>query len=89
MDNIVTASEVRARLALYLNQAEQGTATVISRNGVPVAALVPLGDFQALEDAADALLAREAETVRAEGGPTASLEELVAELSDEEGSYFC
>ncbi|WP_209518698.1 type II toxin-antitoxin system prevent-host-death family antitoxin [Streptomyces syringium] len=63
-----------------INRAEQGTPTVITRNGAPVAALVPIADFDALEAAADELLAREAEAVLAEGGPTATMAELLADL---------
>lgn len=37
-------------------------------------------DFNALEDAADELLAREAEAVLAEGGPTVTMAELLADL---------
>ncbi|ELP62258.1 hypothetical protein STRTUCAR8_04752 [Streptomyces turgidiscabies Car8] len=39
-----------------------------------------LADFNALEDAADELLAREAETVVAEGGATVTMAELLADL---------
>jgi hypothetical protein len=34
-----------------------------------VAAVVPISDFEALEEAADVMLAREAEVVLAEGAP--------------------
>ncbi|GGT07883.1 hypothetical protein GCM10010286_36490 [Streptomyces toxytricini] len=36
--------------------------------------------MRALEDAADALLSREAEAVPAEGGPTVTMAELLADL---------
>ncbi|GAA4688689.1 hypothetical protein GCM10023347_50590 [Streptomyces chumphonensis] len=55
------------------------------RNGVPVAAVVPIADFQALEDAADVLPAREAEAVLAGGEPTISMAELPADLFSERG----
>jgi len=42
-----------------------------------------LADFNALEDAADELLAREAEAVLAEGGPTVTMAELLADLFTE------
>lgn len=51
----------------------------------PVAALVPIADFNALEEAADELLAREAEAVLAEGGPTVTMAELLADLFSERG----
>lgn len=67
------------------NRAEQGAPTIITRNGAPVAALVPIADFNALEEAADELLAREAEAVLAEGGPTVTMAELLADLFSERG----
>jgi prevent-host-death family protein len=79
-ENSVNVREARAHLADHINNAEQGTPTVITRNGVPVAAVVPIADFEALEEAADLLLAREAEAVLAEGGPTVSMAELLADL---------
>jgi prevent-host-death family protein len=48
-ENAVTVREARAHLADHIHRAEQGTPTVITRNGVPVAAVVPIGDFDALE----------------------------------------
>ncbi|MYT72599.1 MULTISPECIES: type II toxin-antitoxin system Phd/YefM family antitoxin [unclassified Streptomyces] len=79
----VTVREARAHLADHINRAEQGTPTVITRNGVPVAAVVPIADFDALEEAADVLLAREAEAVLAEGAPTVTMAELLADLFTE------
>ncbi|MER6913126.1 type II toxin-antitoxin system Phd/YefM family antitoxin [Streptomyces sp. NPDC000594] len=79
----VTVREARAHLADHINRAEQGTPTVITRNGVPVAAVVPIADFEALEEAADVLLAREAEAVLAEDGPTVTMAELLADLFTE------
>ncbi|MEU3279656.1 type II toxin-antitoxin system Phd/YefM family antitoxin [Streptomyces antibioticus] len=82
-DHTVTVREARAHLAEHINRAEEGTPTVITRNGTPVAAVVPIADFEALEEAADVLLAREAEAVLAEGGPTVSMAELLADLFSE------
>ncbi|MCX5169504.1 type II toxin-antitoxin system Phd/YefM family antitoxin [Streptomyces antibioticus] len=82
-DHTVTVREARAHLAEHINRAEEGTPTVITRNGAPVAAVVPIADFEALEEAADVLLAREAEAVLAEGGPTVSMAELLADLFSE------
>ncbi|KOV82518.1 prevent-host-death protein [Streptomyces sp. NRRL WC-3618] len=84
-DNSVTVREARAHLAEHINRAEQGTPTVITRNGAPVAAVVPITDFEALEEAADVLLAREAEAVLAGDGPTVSMAELLADLFSERG----
>ncbi|MFJ3189563.1 type II toxin-antitoxin system Phd/YefM family antitoxin [Streptomyces halstedii] len=82
-ENTVTVREARAHLADHINRAEEGTPTVITRNGQPVAAVVPIADFVALEDAADVLLAREAEAVLAQGGPTVTMAELLADLFTE------
>lgn len=79
-ENTVTVREARAHLADHINRAERGTPTVITRNGVPVAALVPIAEFEALEEAADVVLAHEAEAVLAEGGPTTAMAELLADL---------
>ncbi|MEW2116840.1 type II toxin-antitoxin system Phd/YefM family antitoxin [Streptomyces sp. NPDC005474] len=84
-DTTVTVREARAHLAEHINRAEEGTPTVITRNGVPVAAVVPINDFEALEEAADVLLAREAEAVLADDGPTVSMAELLADLFSERG----
>ena len=84
-ESAVTVREARAHLADHINRAEQGTPTIITRNGAPVAALVPIADFNALEDAADELLAREAEAVLAGGGPTVTMAELLADLFTERG----
>ncbi|MFF4290420.1 type II toxin-antitoxin system Phd/YefM family antitoxin [Streptomyces sp. NPDC001633] len=79
-ESTVTVREAHAHLADHINRAEQGTPTVITRKGVPVAAVVPIADLNALEEAADMLLAREAEAVLAEGGPTVTMAELLADL---------
>jgi prevent-host-death family protein len=81
----VTVREARAHLADHINRAEQGSPTVITRNGEPVAALVPIADFDALEAAADELLAREAEAVLNEGGPTVTMAELLADMFADRG----
>jgi prevent-host-death family protein len=83
-ENTVTVREARAHLADHINRAEEGVPTVITRNGAPVAAVVPIADFEALEEAADVMLAREAEAVLAEGGPTVTMAELLADLFTEQ-----
>ncbi|MCW5254585.1 type II toxin-antitoxin system Phd/YefM family antitoxin [Streptomyces sp. SHP 1-2] len=79
-ENSVTVRDARAHIADHINRAEEGIPTVITRNGTPVAAMVPIADFEALEEAADVMLAREAEAVLAEGGPTVTMAELLADL---------
>lgn len=84
-ENAVTVREARAHLAAHINRARQGSPTIITRDGAPVAALIPIADSNALEDAADELLAREAEAVLAGGGPTVTMAELPADLFSERG----
>ncbi|GHE85881.1 hypothetical protein GCM10018785_62000 [Streptomyces longispororuber] len=84
-ENTVTVREARAHLADHINRAEDGVPTVITRNGAPVAAVVPIADFEALEEAADVMLAREAEAILTEGGPTVTMAELLADLFTERG----
>jgi prevent-host-death family protein len=62
------APVARTHLAELITSAESGTPTVITRNGTPAAVLVPMADYQALEDAADIILAREAAAVLREEG---------------------
>lgn len=74
--------EARAGLSGIVSKAEAGEATVITRNGTPVAALVPLSDYDALEEAADELLAREARRHLDE--PTVSMAEVLTDLFSED-----
>lgn len=85
MTDMATVREARAHLPEHIHRAEEGDPTVITRNGTPVAAVVPISDFEALEEAADLMLSREAEAVLAEGGPTVSLAELLVDLFSERG----
>jgi PHD/YefM family antitoxin component YafN of YafNO toxin-antitoxin module len=58
---------------------------VITRDGTPVAAVVSMDDYNALEDAIDEYFARKAEAVAEaeEGGPRFSMSEVVADIFDE------
>ncbi|MFG2295627.1 type II toxin-antitoxin system Phd/YefM family antitoxin [Streptomyces sp. NPDC048603] len=82
MDESVSVREARANLAKLLDQAEEGEATVITRAGAPVAAIVPIEEYEALEEAADELLARQALRTLAEEAdePRASLADVLADL---------
>ncbi|MDN5381669.1 type II toxin-antitoxin system Phd/YefM family antitoxin [Streptomyces sp. LB8] len=82
-EHTVSPWEARAHLADHVNRAEEGVPTVITCNGTQVAAVVPISDFEALEEAADVMLAREAEAVLAEGGPTVTTAKLLADLFTE------
>ncbi|MFJ9777551.1 type II toxin-antitoxin system Phd/YefM family antitoxin [Kitasatospora sp. NPDC101157] len=70
--------EARAHLAEVLSRAEAGEVTVITRKGERVGAVVPIEILDAIEDAEDELLAREAEKHRNE--PTVSMAEVLADL---------
>ncbi|MGP3926372.1 type II toxin-antitoxin system Phd/YefM family antitoxin [Streptomyces sp. 8N616] len=82
MSDALSIRETRTRLAKILDKAEAGEATVITRNGTPVAAIVPMDEYSALEEAADELLAREA--VQHLGEPTVSMAEVLADLFSED-----
>lgn len=85
MADSMSVRELRAHLATALSRAEAGDATLVTRGGTPVAAIVSMDAFNALEDAADELLAREAaEVLEAEGdGPTYTMSEIVADILGE------
>ncbi|MBW1603747.1 type II toxin-antitoxin system Phd/YefM family antitoxin [Streptomyces sp. JJ66] len=85
MDPNVSVREARARLADILDAAAAGEPTVITRGGEPVAAVVSMDDYNALENAADELLAREADKILEEerGQPTHSMAEVLADIFDE------
>lgn len=87
MSEEVSVRDARARLASLLAQAEEGEPTVITRAGEPVAAVVPMEAFQALEEAADELLAREARQALADeaGEPLATMPEVLADILGETG----
>ncbi|MGW0829999.1 type II toxin-antitoxin system Phd/YefM family antitoxin [Streptomyces prunicolor] len=78
MSDAMNIREARAGFSRLLSKAEAGEATVITRNGTPVAALVPMSEYDALEEAADELLAREARRHLDE--PTVSMAEVLADL---------
>ncbi|MCH5676391.1 type II toxin-antitoxin system Phd/YefM family antitoxin [Streptomyces gilvus] len=78
----VSVREARANLARLLDHAEEGEPTVITRGGTPVAAIVPIEEYNALEAAADELLARKALQTLAEEGdaPRATLADVIADI---------
>ncbi|NUP38247.1 MAG: type II toxin-antitoxin system Phd/YefM family antitoxin [Streptomyces sp.] len=82
MDDSVSVREARANLARLLDHAEEGEPTVITRGGTPVAAIVPIEEYNALEEAADELLARKALQTLAEEGeaPRATLADVIADI---------
>jgi prevent-host-death family protein len=82
----LTVRDARAHFAEVITRAHGGTPTVITRNGQAVAAVVPIEDFNALEDAIDRYFAREADRDLAEDpdAPTYNMSEVVAAIFEEE-----
>src|SRR5271165_1561919 len=82
----LSVRDARAHFAEVITRAQDGTPTIITRNGQPVAAVVPIEDFNALEDAIDRYFAREADRDLAENpdAPTYSMSEVVAAIFEEE-----
>jgi prevent-host-death family protein len=82
----LSVRDARAHFAEVITRAQNGTPTVITRNGEAVAAVVPIEDYNALEDAIDRYFAREADRDLAENpdAPTYSMSEVVAMLFEED-----
>ncbi len=85
-DSKMNVRDVRAHFADILTRAQNGSPTVIMRNGEPVAAVVPIEDFNVLEDAIDRYFAREADRDLTESpdAPTYSMSEVVAAIFEED-----
>jgi prevent-host-death family protein len=85
----VPVREFRSRLSELLSDvAERRDHILVTRNGKPAAALVPIDEYEALEESAeilsdaDALAAIEAGLAELERGETVTLEQLRSELAD-------
>src|SRR3954469_17403226 len=85
----VPVREFRSRLSEFLDAvADRRDHILVTRNGKPAAALVPIDEYQALEETAeilsdgDALTAIEAGLADLRRGEVVSLEELRAELAE-------
>ncbi|MEV5984849.1 type II toxin-antitoxin system Phd/YefM family antitoxin [Streptomyces sp. NPDC052051] len=78
----VSVREARADLSRLVDRAANGEPTVITRGGTPVAALVPIEEHEALREAADAWLTRQAVRTLAEEGdaPRATLADVLADI---------
>ncbi|MCT2590045.1 type II toxin-antitoxin system Phd/YefM family antitoxin [Streptomyces sp. N2-109] len=85
MDDTVTVREARAHLAEIIDRSVSGGSTVITRDGKPVAAVVSMDDYNALEDAIDEYFARQAEeTARTEEGQAHyTMSQVVADIFGE------
>lgn len=81
----LSVRDARAHFAEVITRAQAGTPTVITRNGQPVAAVVPIEDYNALEDAIDRYFAREADRDLAENpdARTYSMAEVIAAIFGE------
>ena len=84
-DSKLTVRDARAHFAAAITRAQNGSPTVITRNGEPVAAVVPIEDFNVLENAIDRYFAREADRDLAANpdAPTYSMSEVVAAIFEE------
>ena len=82
----LSVRDARAHFADVITRAQGGTPTIITRNGQAEAAVVPIEDFNALEDAIDRYFSREADRDLAENpdAPTYSMSEVVAAIFEEE-----
>src|ERR1700739_3266545 len=82
----LSVRNARAHFADVISRAQDGSPTIITRNGQAVAAVVPIEDFNALEDAIDRYFSREADRDLAENpdAPTYSMSEVVAAIFEEE-----
>jgi prevent-host-death family protein len=78
--------DARAHFAEVVSRAEGGTPTVITRNGRAVAAVVPIEDYDALEDAIDRYFAQQADRDLADNpdAPAYSMSQVVAAIFEEE-----
>src|SRR3984885_4375817 len=84
--NELSVRDARAHFAEVITRAQDGTPTIVTRNGQAVAAVVPIEDFNALEDAIDRYFAREADRDLAANpdARTYSMSEVVAAIFEEE-----
>ncbi|KAA8886752.1 type II toxin-antitoxin system prevent-host-death family antitoxin [Nocardia colli] len=76
----ISTRELRTNLAKYIDAAESGEQVIILRDGTPAAALVPLSVVEAVDDAEDEMLAREAVARLAAGEKTSSMAEVLADI---------
>jgi prevent-host-death family protein len=85
-DSTMSVRDARAHLADVITRAQNRSPTVITRNGEPVAAVVPIEDYNVLEDAIDRYFAREADRDLAENpdAPTYSMSDVVATIFEED-----
>jgi prevent-host-death family protein len=93
MARTVPVRELRSNLSSLLDQVSRRRDHVlVTRNGVPAAALIPIDEYEELEETAeilsdaDALAALEAGLAEIERGETATLDQLREELAERRAS---
>ena len=89
MAKTVPVRELRSNLSSLLDDvSDRRDHVLVTRNGIPAAALVPIDEYEALEETAEilsdpgALAALEAGLAEIERGETITLAELRAELAE-------
>src|SRR6201995_2232883 len=82
----LSVRDARAHFAEVITRPQDGTPTIVTRNGQAVAAVIPIEDFNALEDAIDRYFSKEADRDLAENpdAPTYSMSEVVAAIFEEQ-----
>jgi antitoxin YefM len=90
---VVPVREFRSRLSELLGDvADRRDHVLVTRNGRPAAALVPIDEYEALEETAEILSERDSLAALEEGvgelerGETVSLEDLRRELAERRAS---
>jgi prevent-host-death family protein len=89
MPRVVPVRELRSRLSEVLSAvADRRDHVLVTRNGRPAAALVPIDEYESLEETAEvlsdpqAIEAIDAGLAELESGETVTLEDLRAELAE-------
>lgn len=89
MVNVVPVREFRSRLSQLLSDvADRRDHVLVTRNGKPAAALVPIDEYESLEETAeilsdrDAVSAIDAGVAELQRGETVTLDELRRELAE-------
>ncbi|MFE9565215.1 type II toxin-antitoxin system Phd/YefM family antitoxin [Streptomyces sp. NPDC006487] len=83
LDDTLELPGVGRKLPELLDRAAAGMSTVLTREGNPIAAIVSMEDYRALQAAADEFLAREA--VEHQGDKTTKMVDILASLMEGRG----
>ncbi|HEY2381544.1 MAG TPA: type II toxin-antitoxin system Phd/YefM family antitoxin [Terriglobia bacterium] len=85
--NRVSVKDMRDHIAEIVNRAAFGKERIlVTRHGKNVAAIVPVEDVETMEYLEDQYDIAEVQRIRAEGGPTLSMDELKARLARKPGA---